>query len=127
MQIRAIDFVSYTVSDRQTAVSFYRDTLGLRLTEEFAGDWGFWVELDVNGVTLALSGLPAQEGEERSGGGGAVALAVPDVKAAVEELRGKGVTIVAETQETPACSFAIIADQDGNQMWLHSRKDGTAG
>jgi predicted enzyme related to lactoylglutathione lyase len=60
-------------------------------------------------------------------GVGAVALAVDDVRAAVAELRGKGVRIVVEPVETADCWLAIVADPDGNLVYVHQRKDGTAG
>jgi predicted enzyme related to lactoylglutathione lyase len=56
-----------------------------------------------------------------------VALAVEDVGAAVEELRGKGVPIAMEPIETPDCFMAIVADPDDNKILIHQRKDGTFG
>jgi predicted enzyme related to lactoylglutathione lyase len=57
----------------------------------------------------------------------AIALAVEDVAAAVEELRGKGVTVETGPHESGVCYSALIRDPDGNLLILHQRKDGTAG
>lgn len=128
MNPKAIDFVVYDVSDLKRAVAFYRDTLGLKL--DYANEeWG-WAEFDVKPVALALDANPfegALQGGPPRPGGAVVALAVEDVKAAVEGLRGKGVTILREPFETGVCHMAKVADPDGNRLWLHKRKDGTCG
>jgi len=46
---------------------------------------------------------------------------------AVEELKGKGVTVYMQPMETPVCWLAAIVDPDGNPVGLHQRKDGTFG
>lgn len=123
MKPRAIDFVVHDVSDLRRAVAFYRDTLGLRL-DFLKEEWG-WAEFDTRPVSLALN--QPSEGPPAPGSGAVIALAVDDVRAAVEELRGKGVPIVREPFETGVCFMAVIADPDGNRIWLHKRKDGTCG
>jgi len=60
-------------------------------------------------------------------GGGAVALAVADVQASLEEVKAKGVPVVSGPHDTPVCHMVMIADPDGNGICLHQRKDGTAG
>ena len=121
MNTRAIDFVVYTVTDMERAVAFYRDTLGVRFPLIEEGE--FWTELDTPPLALAL--CAPGEGDWR--GTPAAALAVGDVYAAVEELRAKGVPILAEPEETSVCYIAFVADPDGNRICLHQRKDGTAG
>ena len=119
--VRALDFFVYTVTDMERAVAFYRATLGMRagMVEENS----FWTEFDSQPVALALC----------SPGGGdwrgtpAAALAVRDVRAKVEELRARGVPILAEPEETSVCFLAFVADPDGNRVCLHQRKDGSAG
>lgn len=56
-----------------------------------------------------------------------MALALDDVDAALNEAREAGATVLHETRDTPACRNAMIADPDGNPIWLHQRHDGTAG
>ncbi|MBI1925585.1 VOC family protein [Candidatus Poribacteria bacterium] len=135
MKVRGMDFVAYDVSDLQRAVAFYRDTLGLKKSLNHE-KWG-WVEFRVPPLTLALCGPKSKSwGAPYAGGGqsapgskgeGSVALAVEDVKTAVAELKGKGVTFLVEIGETRFCYFAVLLDPDGNRVWLHQRKDGTWG
>jgi predicted enzyme related to lactoylglutathione lyase len=124
MKVRAVDFVVYNVSNMERAIAFYRDTLGLSLEYQIEGNWA---EFSVGAVTLGLCGpewaTPPQRGYQ---GGATVALAVEDINAAIEELRGKGVT-AEDAMETSVCYLALIEDPDGNRLILHQRKDGTCG
>lgn len=119
MQIRGVDFVLYNVSDYKRAVTFYRDILGLKLSEEYGG---YWSEFDTGNVILAIRARgPVVKG------GAMVALAVDDVKKAIEYLKAKKVKIIEEFHESEVCLMAIITDPDGNKIKLHQRKDGTSG
>jgi len=118
LKVRAIDFVVSGVSDLERAKTFYRDVLGIE--DPILFEDPEWVEFDTKPVALALM----HSGSKPST---MVALAVADVRAAVEELRQKGVTIVREPFDTPVCVMALIADPDGNPIVLHQRRDGTAG
>ena len=120
MRVRAVDFVVYTVPDMQKAKAFYHGTLGLPRGGEYTG---FWAEFATEPVALCLCDPDPGPWE----GGTAVALAVDDVPAAVDELRAQGVPILMEPTETGVCRIAFIADPFGNRICLHQRKDGTAG
>lgn len=58
---------------------------------------------------------------------GAVALAVADVAAALEELKAASMTVITDPNESPVCHFASVLDPDGNSLWIHHRKDGPVG
>ena len=120
MKIRAIDFVAVNVSDMERAKRFDRDTLGMEFP--IWDDTPRWQEFQSEPVALAL-----REDRQGAGSNAAVALAVEDVAAAVEELRAMGVTIEGGPFEAGVCSSALIRDPDGNLLILHQRKDGTAG
>jgi predicted enzyme related to lactoylglutathione lyase len=125
LSTRGVDYVFYSVSDLDRSVAFYRDVLGLPFDYIYEG---WWAEFNVQPVSVALCGPPAGTAPQPGDRGGAtVALAVPDVREAVEDLRERGVIIVAEPLETPVCFIATVADPDGNRITLHQRKDGTAG
>jgi predicted enzyme related to lactoylglutathione lyase len=124
MKAKAVDFVSYSVTDMDKAEAFWQEMLGLDV-EVARGEPGTrsngYMELDAGGVAIGLVAMPQIHPN------GIVALAVDDVGEAVEELREKGVTIAMEMIESPVCWMAVVADPDGNQVLLHRRKDGTCG
>ena len=120
MKIRAIDFVVMNVSDMQRSVAFYRDTLGMDFP--IWDDTPNWQEFQSHPVAMAL-----RRDVQGAGQNAAVALAVEDVSAAVEELRERGVTVLSDPREQNVCYGALIQDPDGNLILLHQRKDGTAG
>lgn len=124
MKAKAVDFVSYSVTDMDKAEAFWREMLGLDV-EVARGAPGTrsngYMELDAGGVAIGLVAMPKIHPN------GIVALAVDDVGQAVEELREKGVPIAMEVIESPVCWMAVVADPDGNQVLLHQRKDGTCG
>lgn len=120
MRVRAIDFVVVNVSDLERSGAFYRDTLGMDFPLWENSER--WKEFDSPPVALAL-----RLDKESPGVNAAVALAVDDVAAALEELRGKGVEILSDVGESAVCHTALIEDPDGNLLLLHQRKDGTAG
>lgn len=122
MEVRAVDFVRYTVCDLSTALAFYRDTLGLTL-EKHLDDVG-WAEFSVPPTTLALEEADPDVRIDSNGSGAAVALAV---EAAVDELRDEGTSILQEPIETGVCDVAKVGDPDGNRIVLHRRHDGTHG
>src|SRR5919106_2697878 len=123
MQPKAVDFIAYTVNDMDRAEAFYRDTLGLKVLtprgEPGTRGNGF-MEFEAGGTAIGLTKMDPLPNA-------AMALAVDDVYAAIEELRGKGVTIGMDPVETGDCVIAAISDPDGNQIIIHRRNDGTFG
>ena len=124
MKILGVDYVFINVTDFARSKAFYQDTLGLKLTHEVAAGWA---EFDTGTLALAIGCYGAIGLEANKKGNVSVALAVDDVKAAVEHLRAKGVTFTSEPSEHTPCFMAAIADPDGNELMLHRRKDGTVG
>ena len=126
MNIRGTDFVYYQSSDMERSIAFYRDTLGLELLGYF--EEVKWAEFRAGNATFAVNDPSAFDPEMKARSGGAcVAFAVEDVEAAIKELEGKGVPIVFPMQESPMCHVGCVSDPDGNQVWLHQRKDGSFG
>ena len=77
----------------------------------------------MGGTVISLTAMPGLSPHPNA----IVALAVEDVHAAVEELRGRGVPIAMEPIEAPGCFMAVVADPDDNKILVHRRKDGTFG
>lgn len=125
MDIRGVDFVVHYVRDLEEAVSFYRDTLDLKL-ELHNPQWN-WAEFSVPPITLVLFGTYKGGPLTHGKGGSGLALAVDDFDAAIEELRRKGVEVGWGPNELSTCHVAMITDPGGNPLFIHKRKDGSWG
>jgi predicted enzyme related to lactoylglutathione lyase len=121
--IRAVDFIMYCAQDLPKTRKFYQDLFGLKRGEEWSN---FWSEFDTAPIAFCLNG-PSQRASRDWQGPPAIALAVDDIKAAVDECRRRKAKILMEPVETSVCWMAFIADPAGNRVCLHQRKDGTAG
>ena len=122
MKARGIDFFAYSASDVRKSIGFYRDVLGLEPIGELEQDGKLiWAEFEVGGACIAL------HSPEYGPPTGAAALSVEDVDATIAELKSKGVTVRLEPIETAVCKVAVVADPDGNAIFLHQRHDGTVG
>ena len=130
MKARGIDFVGVAVSDMDAARTFYGDLLGLAELGSF-GDPDRWLEFDAGNVTISLIKADAAAIARRLEAGPfasiGIAVAVEDIKTTVEELRQKGVPVTMDASEFPPCFTAMVQDPSGNHVWLHQRKDGSAG
>jgi predicted enzyme related to lactoylglutathione lyase len=107
IQVEQVDFVALPVSDLRRADAFYGETLGLARSPS-SGER--WVEYETPNVTLALSTFR-----------GTIALRVPDVAAAREELEDAGVEFSMDTFDSGVCHGAPFTDPDGNHLLLHRR------
>ena len=123
--VRALDFVMYNTKNMRRARAFYQKLFGLKRGEEWND---FWSEFATEPLTFSLNGTGHKRHPEWDWSGPAcVALAVDDVRAAIDICRRHRVKVLIEPVQTRVCWMAWIADPDGNRICLHSRKDGTAG
>jgi predicted enzyme related to lactoylglutathione lyase len=116
--VERTDFVSVFTQDMQRAKQFYGETLGLEMESEGEED----TEFRCGQVTLDVFD-PASIGQSFAPSPASLALRVPDVDAAREELEAKGVEFVGETLLTDVCRMAFFKDPDGNVLVLHRRFD----
>ena len=122
MKVRGIDFTMYAVKDLKRSIKFYNKTLGLKI---YGKPGKSWAEFEAGKDILVIGNWGFDK--KKVGGGATVGLAVADVKSALKELKKKGVKIIDDYYETSVCFGSTIADPDGNRIYLHQRKDGTAG
>lgn len=115
MDVRAIAFTMYPVTDMARAVAFYRDDLGLA-PGELATD--YWVEFAADGGTFGIGNF---EQVGTAGTAQSLALEVADVAALRAKLGAKGIA-VSEPHDLAHCWISVVRDPDGNQIWLHQRK-----
>jgi predicted enzyme related to lactoylglutathione lyase len=118
MTVSGVDATYYTTKDLTKGTAFYTDLIGSPPTMHFPNmisEWTF-----AGGETFGLYGGAGVEETFTPSGG--VMFAVGDVPAAVAELKGKGVTLHGDIEETPVCHMAFGSDPDGNGFILHKRK-----
>jgi predicted enzyme related to lactoylglutathione lyase len=121
IQVTAIAYTGYPVTDMPRARAFYEGLLGLKTATVFDHEGKQWIEYDIGGGTLGISNmspgqwLPSPDGPS-------VALEVADFAAAIGALRDAGVKFQLGPMDTGVCEMAIIADPDGNSLIIHRRK-----
>jgi len=116
--VERTDFVGVPVTDRERAVKFYGETLGLNRNELAHEEWP---EFETGNVTILLN-TPEQTGISFSPSNTAIALRVPDVEAAMARLKEAGVEFgFEEAYDSGVCHMAFFKDPDGNSLILHKR------
>jgi catechol 2,3-dioxygenase-like lactoylglutathione lyase family enzyme len=127
--ITNVSLITVYCLDQDQARDFYVDVLGLEPRTDVTMGEGFrWVtvghpsqpELE---VTLMLPGPPLGEEDAafvrrqlETGRSGGLGLHVDDCRKTVEQLAGKGVTVLQEPVDRPYGVEAVIRDVSGN--WL---------
>jgi predicted enzyme related to lactoylglutathione lyase len=107
------------VSDMDRAVAFYRDTLGLEVTQQDPT----WSEVDAGGVKL---GLNAREKATGKSEGGAVVSFQPDddIESEVERLRSSGVDFTGGVSDHEWGRIAPFKDSEGNDLQFYAPPKG---
>ena len=111
--VEGVASVWLPVDDLSRAIGFYRDTLGLEVTDHD----GDWAEVQANRLKI---GLNAREGEGAGASGGAVIAFQPEggIDDAVEQLRSQGVEVPGEVSDHPWGRIATFRDSEGNDLQL---------
>jgi catechol 2,3-dioxygenase-like lactoylglutathione lyase family enzyme len=104
------------VSNMDTAVRFYTETLGLRLTNRF-GD--HWATVDAGkGLTIGLHPASPKFPAPGTKGGMMLGLEIDmPIEEAVDRLTERGVKVGGIVRDTPG-NFAAVEDPDGNPICL---------
>ena len=113
MRVEQVDFVSVPTRDSARAVAWYRDVLGLPVSEYTDG------EVETPNVTLSFWN-PESDGEPFQPNTAGIALRVADVEAAVEEVRAHGAEVIG-IEDSGVCHMGFVKDPDGNVLILHRR------
>jgi predicted enzyme related to lactoylglutathione lyase len=107
-----VTMVMLGVRDVQKSIPFYRDLLGLNLTQQFRG----FAFFDAGKITLVLSEDRARSSEHVAGAT-EIIFSVEDVRAAYEALKNQGVAFHREpVQVTGPMWAAHILDPDGHLL-----------
>ncbi len=113
MQVEQVDFVSVPTRDVERAVAWYRDVLGLAVSEYTPA------EVETPNLTLSFW-LPEEQGERFVPNENGIALRVADVARAIEEMKGAGAEVIG-IQDSGVCHMGFCKDPDGNVLILHKR------
>ena len=109
-----LELVAVPVADVDRAKAFYTEKAGFNLDHDHTvSDETRFVQLTPPGSACSIAigkGLV----DSQPGSAAGLQLVVPDIKAARDELAGRGVE-VSEIQEFPWGSFVFFADPDGNR------------
>ena len=116
--VERTDFVSILTEDRERALRFYGETLGLRRNEKAHEDWP---EFETGNVTLSIVPIQQIGRDELTPSTSPIALRVPDVDEARRKLEEAGVEFYTETYDSGVCHMAFFKDPDGNALCLHRR------
>jgi catechol 2,3-dioxygenase-like lactoylglutathione lyase family enzyme len=115
--VERTDFISVPVTNIERAARFYGATLGLPQVSE-----GAWPEFQL-GENISLYLIdPTNVGQQfTTPHSSHIALRVPNVEEARNELESRGVQFDAEIFDTGVCHMAFFRDPDGNALMLHRR------
>lgn len=112
----------YIVSDVDAAVSFYRDSLGLELVEQYGPAMAILRKDDLElwlAGPMASASKPMPDGSRPAPGGwNRCVLLVDNLEALVETLGKKDVTFRNEITEGPGGKQVLCADPSGNVVEL---------
>ena len=115
--ITGMDLSGFMVKDAKRAIAFYRDVFGLEPALLYPDDRGAEYELP-DGSTFGLWGAGGRIPFQPSNG---ILFSVDNFDEAVATLKARGTPIAMEF-ETPNCRMAVVADTEGNSIFLHDRR-----
>lgn len=103
------------VSNMHRSIEFYRDKLGMRLTERYGERFA---ELEAPGVTLLLHEKFEEQPDRIPSGLIGVGLQVSDIDAARRDFESRGILFEGETVEIEAMKIAFFSDPDGVPVYI---------
>ena len=116
--VKRTDFAMVVTQDKERALEFYEETLGLRRQSNAHEEWP---EVETGNLTISIVDYQQIGREAFEPNTGAVALRVPDVAATRGRLEDAGVEFRGETMDSGVCHLAVFADPDGNRLFAHRR------
>jgi catechol 2,3-dioxygenase-like lactoylglutathione lyase family enzyme len=107
----AFDAVFYYVSDIETSIAFYRDTLGLPMISRDAV-----ARFDLDGVLIELVRVPPGS-VVRGNGNARLCFAVTDLNETLKQLHARGIR-TSDIKDKKGGKLAIFRDPDDNELCL---------
>jgi predicted enzyme related to lactoylglutathione lyase len=116
--VERVDFATVVTQDKERALKFYGETLGLQRNPNAHEDWP---EFETGNLTLAVCHYEQLGRSEFTPSISPIALRVADVEAAKQKLEEAGVEFLGETMDSGVCHLAVFSDPDGNRLIIHRR------
>lgn len=114
----SFDAVFYYVTDIETSIAFYRDTLGLPMVSK-----DFVARFDLDGVLIEL--VPMPPGTVVPGNGNArLCFAVSDLNETLEQLHSRGIE-TSDIKTKKGGRIAFFRDPDDNELciWQYTKAE----
>ncbi len=108
--ITGVQDVYYEVQDMKRAIAFYRDVLGIPVTEES----DHWSAMNLGGLRVGLDWAEGRATPKRA----ILTLKTNDIRADAKRLRQRGVKFVGEIGDYPWGSVVTFEDSEGNFLKL---------
>lgn len=114
MKIRATDHIAITVTDLEENIRFYRDILGLPITESFYDEQekAQIVFLEVEGCQIELLAPDERQEDATPAGGGCglshLAFLVESIDEACQDLKARGVSFIQDPLESHRLKWAYF-------------------
>jgi catechol 2,3-dioxygenase-like lactoylglutathione lyase family enzyme len=116
--VERTDFATVVTADKERALAFYGETLGLRRNPNAHEDWP---EFETGNLTLSIVHYEQIGRTEFTPSISPIALRVGDVEDARRKLEEAGVEFFGDTLDSGVCHLAVFSDPDGNRLILHRR------
>lgn len=109
------------VSNQDSALEFYRGTLGFDVVMDAdMGGGSRWLEVKPSGAQTSIVLASAEGFDKQPGEGAFLTFAADDVAATVEQLRARGATTSEVTRE-PWGTYATVDAPDGHKLQFNER------
>jgi catechol 2,3-dioxygenase-like lactoylglutathione lyase family enzyme len=119
--IRGIKFISIPVSDQDTAVRFYTESLGMEVvTDQPFTATQRWIELLIPGADTGIALFTPPGREDQIGEFQSISFWCDDVFATADAMKKKGVVFAKEPTAESWGTAGVFKDPDGNQFVLSS-------
>jgi predicted enzyme related to lactoylglutathione lyase len=116
--VERTDFATVVTQDKERALAFYGETLGLRRNPNAHEEWP---EFETGNLTLSIVHYEQIGRTEFTPSISPIALRVGDVEDARRNLEEAGAEFFGETIDSGVCHLAVFSDPDGNRLILHRR------